>query len=213
MSREWLAVSSFTDTIPRSDSSDFLQQRSQARGREIVNAIVTPPVQWGESIPSCSIPRAPSDTEPRPLDLPPSRFPFRHLSTPPVISSCRYLNTLQHPDNARRHVSFPTTRTKTAVDAAFCIVAVVIPPPRIRYVGITSSRGGSKGRGEKGRIRKKPRPRWCRARADRWGVKPPIKRPLVSARRTGDISISSIGLKLLVTSRVFREQRGTDQKG
>lgn len=50
-------------------------------------------------------------------------------------------------------------------------------------------------------------------RADRWGVKPPIKRPLVSARRTGDISISSIGLKLLVTSRVFREQRGMDQEG
>ncbi|EFN60391.1 hypothetical protein EAG_02103 [Camponotus floridanus] len=51
MSREWLAVSPFADTIPR---NDFLQRRSQARGREIVNAIVTPPVQWGESIPSCS---------------------------------------------------------------------------------------------------------------------------------------------------------------
>lgn len=44
------------------------------------------------------------------LDLPLSAF--RHLSTPPVISSRRYLNTFQHPDNARR-VPFLTMATTT----------------------------------------------------------------------------------------------------
>lgn len=149
-----------------------------------------------------------------PLDLPPIAFPV----SPFVHAACYFFLPLSEtrfnirtmPDDAFlfRRQGRRLRSTQRSVS-----VAVVIPPPRIRYVGITTSRGGSKGRGEEGRVRKKPRPRWCRARADRWGVKPPIKRPLVSARRTGDISISSIALKLLVTSRVFREQRGTDQEG
>lgn len=153
-------------------------------------------------------PRAPSDTEPRPLDLPPSRFPFRHLSTPPVISSCRYLNTLHirtMPDTflSRR-------RGRRLRSTQRCIV--VIPPLRIRYIDIRLLARGDRtgGRRRGGGYGKSATEMVSCARADRWGVKPPIKRPLVSARRTGDISISSIALKLLVTSRVFREQRGTD---
>lgn len=48
---------------------------------------------------------------------PPSRFPFRHLSTPPVISSRRYLNTV-HIRTMPGRGSFSTTAV--AVDAALC---------------------------------------------------------------------------------------------
>lgn len=39
--------------------------------------------------------------------------PFRHLSTPPVISSRRYLNTLQHPDNAPNAFLFRRRQQRT----------------------------------------------------------------------------------------------------
>lgn len=201
MSREWLAVSPFADTIPR---NDFLQRRSQARGREIVNAIVTPPVQWGESIPSCSTLVHPPI---RNLDLSTfrhrvSRFaicPRRLLFLPAAIwtrftsGQCPIRSFLDDEDEdcGRR-----------------CAVSLLSHRFEFDTSTFASSRGVTEREGE-GYGKSATEMVSC-ARADRWGVKPPIKRPLVSARRTGDISISSIAFKLLVTSRVFREQRGTD---
>jgi len=65
--------------------------------------------QWGESIPSCS-----ALAHPPTATFRPPRLVFRHLSTPPVISSCRYLKHGSHPDNAG--IPFSTTTT-TTVDA------------------------------------------------------------------------------------------------
>lgn len=202
MSREWLAVSSFTDTIRL-----FATAKSSSRTRNRQCHCYTVGAM-GRVDPSCFTLRYRTSIS-RPSAI---AFPV----TPFVHAACYFFLPLSehasHPDNAR-HVPFSTTtRTKAAVDAALyrCYPTA---SNSIRRHEPPPSRGGWKGReeGEKGR-KKRDRDGVVRG-ADRWGVKPPIKRPLVSARRTGDISISNIGLKLLVTSRVFREQRGMDREG
>jgi len=86
----------------------------ERRGWEVVDAIVTPAEAMGRVDSELFRSRAPFDR-----DLPPPRLVFRHLSTPPVISSCRYLKHGSHPDNAGIPFSTTTTTTTTTttVDA------------------------------------------------------------------------------------------------
>lgn len=83
----------------------------------------------------------------------PSAFAFHHLSTPPVISSRRYLNTFHIRTMPVPFSTAATTDTETAVDGE---VASVIPPPRIRYADVISREvgkgGGRKKRGRDGCI-------------------------------------------------------------
>lgn len=144
----------------------------------------------------------------RETDLPPALSPF--TVTPFVRAPLRYFfpplsQHASHPDNAQPRSSFDDDNNDagTAMTGAAAVV-VCIASPQIRFTStdvtgvwestcvcvctcVCAREEQNAGRGEKAR------PRWCCARADRWGVKPPIRRPARHPRacRTPDISITA----------------------
>lgn len=92
---QWLAVSSSAGTIPRAAPEQLFATGSSSRtGNRRCYCYTTEAMGRVDSklFPfPCTL--ADTRAHPRPSTFV-ERFPFRHLSTPPVISSCRYLNTV-----------------------------------------------------------------------------------------------------------------------
>ena len=173
MSREWLAVSFFTSTIPWAARAAFCFDKVKLEDGKssmpLLHRMGNGASRFQVVPPLCTI-RHRTTT----LDFPLSRFPLRHLSTPPVISSCCYLNTLHIRTMPASRSFFNSSNNDGDGNGNRrwrSIATVVIPPPpdSIHRHDLT--------RWER-EDAEKAWPRWsCRVRADRWSMKPPITRP------------------------------------
>lgn len=116
MSREWLAVSSFTGTIPRAAQATFCSATSSSRtGNRRCHCYTG---QGNGASRFHAIPSLYTFRTPRSLGSRPTAIAF----SPFVHAACYFFLLLSehgsHPNNARR-VSFSTTTTVVA-DAALC---------------------------------------------------------------------------------------------